>query len=150
MVDNTVPSFAFPAVERKNITAAFGDGRLTSDGGVMLLSLAERLFGICRATGAANPGRRDSTRVIHSFAEMIRARIFAICCGYEGCDDLDTLRTDPALKHACGRLPDTGGYPCSQPTLSLLESAPRLRDVISLTYALLDAGWIPTRGNPRR
>ena len=39
---------------------------------------------------------------------MIRARIFAIACGYEDADDLDFLRTDPAFKLACGRLPDTG------------------------------------------
>jgi len=33
---------------------------------------------------------------------------FAICCGYEDADDLDHLRSDPAFKLACGRLPDTG------------------------------------------
>ena len=33
---------------------------------------------------------------------MLRARIFAIACGYEDADDLDHLRTDPALKLACG------------------------------------------------
>ena len=41
MVDDTVLSFEFPAVGRKKVTAAFDGGRLTSDGGVMLLSLAE-------------------------------------------------------------------------------------------------------------
>jgi hypothetical protein len=35
---------------------------------------------------------------------MIRARIFAISCGYEDADDLDFLRADPAFKLACGRL----------------------------------------------
>jgi Transposase DDE domain group 1 len=39
---------------------------------------------------------------------MFRARMFAICCGYEDADDLDHLRSDPAFKLACGRLPDTG------------------------------------------
>jgi len=28
---------------------------------------------------------------------MIRARVMAIACGYEDCDDLDALRHDPAL-----------------------------------------------------
>ena len=46
MVDDTVLSFEFPAVGRKKVTAAFDGGRLTSDGGVMLLSLAERRLGI--------------------------------------------------------------------------------------------------------
>ena len=56
---------------------------------------------------------------------MFRARMFAICCGYEDADDLDLLRSDPAFKLACGRLPDTGRDLCSQPTLSRLENAPR-------------------------
>jgi hypothetical protein len=59
---------------------------------------------------------------------MFRSRMFAICCGYEDADDLDHLRSDPAFKLACGRLPDTGRDLCSQPTLSRLENAPRLRD----------------------
>ena len=39
---------------------------------------------------------------------MIGARMFAIACGYEDCDDLDVLRFDPAFKLACGRLPESG------------------------------------------
>jgi hypothetical protein len=31
---------------------------------------------------------------------MIRARIFAIACGYEDGNDLDRLRKDPAFKLA--------------------------------------------------
>jgi hypothetical protein len=42
MVDNTVPSFDFPAVGRKKVTAVFDGGRLTSNAGVMLLANAER------------------------------------------------------------------------------------------------------------
>ena len=69
---------------------------------------------------------------------MIRARIFAISCGYEDADDLDFLRTDPAFKLACGKLPDTGSDLCSQPTLSRLENAPSLKHAIHLTWALVD------------
>ena len=89
MVDDTVLSFGFPAVGRKKVTAAFDGGRLTSDGGVMLLSLAEKRLGIADRLARLIPDRRDPTRITHSFADMIRARIFAICCGYEDADDLD-------------------------------------------------------------
>ena len=141
MIDDTVPCFSFPAVGRKKLTAAFDGGRLTSDGGVMLLSLAERRSGIAERLARLIPDRRDPARITHSVADMIRARVFAICCGYEDADDLDALRTDPAFKLACGRLPDTGDDLFSQPILSRLENAPRLRDVIRLTYALVDA-WM--------
>ena len=144
--DRTLP-FSFPAVSRKQVTAAFDGGRLTSDGGVMLLAMAERRLGIADRLARIFPDRRDPSRIIHSFADMIRARIFAICCGYEDADDLDVLRTDPAFELACGRLPDTGDDLCSQPTLSRLENAPRLKDVIRLTYALVDQ-WMASYATP--
>ena len=147
MHDDTTAAFTFPAVSRKKITAAFDGGRLTSDGGVMLLSLAERRLGIAERLAQRIPDRRDPTRIAHSVADMIRARIFAICCGYEDADDLDHLRADPAFKLACGRLPDTGRDLASQPTLSRLENAPRLRDVIRLTYALVDQ-WMASYAKP--
>jgi hypothetical protein len=138
MADNTILPFSFPAVSRKKITAAFDGGRLTSDGGVMLLGLADRRIGVAEKLSFAFPERRDRSRIVHSLADMIRARTFAIACGYEDGNDLDHLRRDPAFKLACGRLPDSGRDLCSQPTLSRLENAPRLREVIRLSYALVD------------
>ena len=147
MTIDTTAAFGFPAIARKKVTAAFDGGRITSDGGVMLLSLAERRLGIAERLARRIPDLRDPSRVTHSFADMIRARIFAICCGYEDADDLDFLRTDPAFKLACGRLPDTGSDLCSQPTLSRLENAPGLRDAIRLTYALVDQ-WTTSYDKP--
>ncbi len=103
--------------------------------------MAERRLGLADKLARMFPDRRDPTRVVHSLVDMFRARMFAICCGYEDADDLDHLRSDPAFKLACGRLPDSGRDLCSQPTLSRLENAPRLRDVIRLTYTLVDA-WM--------
>jgi hypothetical protein len=61
------------------------------------------------------PDGRDASRVIHLLPDILRARIFAIACGYEDADDLDRLRSDPAFKLACSRLPDPGRDLCSQP-----------------------------------
>ena len=138
MTDDNLLPFSFPAVLRKQITAAFDGGRLTSDGGVMLLSMAERRLGIAQRLARCFPDARDPTRITHTLADMIRARIFAISCGYEDANDLEYLRKDPAFKLACGRLPDSGVDLCSQPTLSRLENAPSLKDAIRLTYALVD------------
>lgn len=42
-MDNDIPlPFNLPAEGRKKVTAAFDGGRITSDGGVMLLAQAER------------------------------------------------------------------------------------------------------------
>ena len=138
MTDDNLPPFSFPAVSRKQVTAAFDGGRLTSDGGVMLLAMADRRLGVAERLARCFPDRRDPARITHTLADMIRARVFAISCGYEDADDLDRLRTDPAFKLACGRLPESGADLCSQPTLSRLENAPSLKDAIRLTYALVD------------
>ena len=71
---------------------------------------------------------------------MIGARMFAITCGYEDCDDLDVLRFDPAFKLACGRLPETGRDLMSQPTLSRLENAPSWRELARMGL-VRQANW---------
>ena len=139
MSDDTVAPFLFPAVSRKKVTAAFDGGRITSDGGVMLLAAAERRLGIADRLARLIADPRNPLFVTHSVADILRARMLAIACGYEDADDLDHLRTDPGFKLACGRLPDTGRDLCSQPTVSRWENAPTLREVVRLSYAMVDA-----------
>ena len=137
MIDDSLLPFSLPSVHRKKITAAFDGGRLSSDGGAMLLGLAERRIGIADRLAAEITDRRDPTRVVHALSDILRARILAIACGYEDADDLDHLRSDPALKLACGHLPDSGRDLCSQPTMSRCENAPSLREVIRLMRAMV-------------
>jgi hypothetical protein len=136
-VDTTLP-FHFPAVGRKKLTAAFDGGRITSDGGVILLGAVERQLGIADRLARLIPDPRNPLFVTHSIDDILRARILAIACGYEDADDLDHLRTDPGFKLACGRLPDSGDDLCSQPTVSRWENAPTLREVVRMTYAMVD------------
>jgi len=138
MSDDTVELFSFPATGHKKITAGFDGGRLTSDGGVMLLACAERNLGIAQKLAALIADPRNPLFVTHSVADILRARMLAIGCGYEDADDLDHLRTDPAFKLACGHLPDSGRDLCSQPTMSRWENMPTLREVIRMSYAMVD------------
>ena len=98
MQDETIEPFGFPAIDRKRLIAAFDGGRLTSDGGVMLLSAAERQLGLCDRLAALIADPRDAARVLHPLADILRARVLAIACGYEDADDLDHLRRDPGFK----------------------------------------------------
>ena len=139
MSEDTINLFGFPAVGRKKVTAAFDGGRLTSDGGVMLLASAERRMGIAQRLALLIADPRNPLLVTHSVADILRARMLAIACGYEDADDLDHRRTDPGFKLACGRLPDTGDDLCSQPTMSRWENAPTLREVVRMSYAMIDA-----------
>ena len=130
--------FPLPAVGRKKVVAAFDGGRLTSDGGAMLLGLAERHLNLAERLAGGIADHRDPSRVLHPLADILRARMLAIACGYEDADDLDHLRADPALKLACGRLPDTGRDLPSQPTVSRWENAPSLREMIGLMRIMVD------------
>ncbi|MGC0394205.1 hypothetical protein ABIF91_006591 [Bradyrhizobium sp. USDA 241] len=58
MTDDTIPPFSFPAVHAKKVTAAFDGGRLTSNGGVMLLAMAERRLGLANNLARVFPDRR--------------------------------------------------------------------------------------------
>jgi hypothetical protein len=138
MSEDTLLAFDFPAVGRKKVTAAFDGGRMTSDGGVLLLASVERRMGIARTLAPLIADPRNPLLVTHSVADILRARMLAIACGYEDADDLDHLRTDPGFKLACGRLPDSGAELCSQPTISRWENAPTLREVIRMGYAMVD------------
>src|SRR5205085_11107268 len=84
--------FCFLAVCRKKITGAFDGGRISSDGWVMLLAQADRRLGIAERLARAIPDARDPDRITHLLPDILRARIFAIACGYEDADDLDRLR----------------------------------------------------------
>ena len=98
MTDDNLLPFCFPAVRRKKITAAFDGGRISSDGGVMLLAQADRRLGIAERLARAIPDGRDPDRITHLLPDILRARIFAIACGYEDADDLDRLRFDPRVQ----------------------------------------------------
>jgi hypothetical protein len=138
MLEDTLLPFSFPAVKRKIVTAAFDGGRMTSDGGVMLLAAVEKTLGIADRLAPLITDARNPLRVTHTVADILRARMLAIACGYEDGDDLDHLRSDPGFKLACGRLPDSGSDLCSQPTVSRWENVPSLREVVRMTYAMVD------------
>ena len=90
----------------------------------MLLGLAERRRRIAETFAGHIPDARDPNHVTHTVADVLRARMLAIGCGYPDGNDFDWLRSDPAFNLACGRLPDTGKDLCSQPThLALGERA---------------------------
>ena len=107
MGKDTLLPFCFPVVHAKKITAAFDAAdqfrrrRHAVGPGGAPVDIADQLARLI-------PDEGDARRVVHLLPDILRARIFALACGYEDADDLDRLRFDPALKLAYGRLPDTG------------------------------------------
>jgi hypothetical protein len=108
----------------KPVQVAFDPGRLTSDGGVLVLAEIERRLGIAERLARCIEDPPAPDRVQHGLAEMIRFRALLIAAGYADANDRDALRVDPAFKMALGRLPDSGPDLCSQPTMCRLENLP--------------------------
>ncbi len=113
----------------------FLGGRLTSDGGLPWLGEADRALGMTATLAAVIPDWR-TRRGRHDLPTLLAQRIYQIACGYEDQDDADTLRTDPRLKHVCGRLPVAGADLASQPTFSRLENAISARTCYRLAQTL--------------
>jgi len=125
-------------VAGKPLTAKFDAGRLSSDGGVIVLREVAMRLKLAEAITAALVDHRDPARVQHSYAEMTLARMMMIAAGYEDCDDIDTLKADPAFKIALGRKPDTCPDLMSQPTLSRLENLADWRALARIGVGMID------------
>ncbi len=138
MVEDTAPSFGFPAVARKKVSASFDGGMLSSDGGVLLLRDVEKRLGIAGRFASCLKDRRDPDLITHTIEDMLRFRMFAIAAGYEDANDFAWLRHDPIFKMAVGRSPEEGEPLCSQPTLSRFENAPSRRELGRMMLAMID------------
>jgi len=135
---DTAPLFpSLPAICGKKVSAAFDGGRITSDGGVLLLASTQARR-ICARLAALVPDNRDPARTRHEVADMFQARSLAISAGYEDADDLDDLRHDPAFKMALGKTPDAPIGLVSQPTMSRWENNVDLRCAIKMANAMID------------
>ncbi len=126
------------SIAGKSLTATFDAGRLSSDGGLIVLREIARRLPLAETIAGRLIDDRDQARVLHTYEEMALARMVMIAAGYEDCDDIDALRTDPALKMAIGRAPETGGDLMSQPTLSRLENTPDWRALARIGFGMID------------
>ena len=77
-------------VDGLDIHARFDGGAMSSNGGALLLREAGRARKISTLLASSIADARDPARVVHSYVSMIQARMVAIACGHEDCDDLDT------------------------------------------------------------
>src|SRR5512146_321218 len=144
MSDDTLLPFSLPSVCRKKLSVGFDGGQLSSDAGVLLLHGIEKKLGLASRLAGCIRDRRNPCLIEHTMEEMPRLRMFAIACGYEDADDCDWLRHDPVFKMAVGRLPESGGPLCSQPTMSRLENAPSKIEIARAMAAMVDqfcASW---------
>jgi hypothetical protein len=128
----------FASLGSKPVLADFRGGRLTTDGGALLLREVADRIGLFDALNAAIPDPRHPVFVIHDQRAMIAQRVTAIAPGYEDLNDHQDLRTDPVLQVAAGKFPEAGLPLASPPTLCRLENRVDRDTLVKLAKVFVD------------
>ena len=90
----TPAQLEFHAFGRREVVARFDAGRLTSDGGGILLREVDRQLGLMAGIARCFADHRDPRKVEHSATELVAQRVYGIALGYEDLNDHDALRGD--------------------------------------------------------
>lgn len=124
----------FEAHGAREVTAAFDGGRITSDGGGLLLREVEQRFRVVRSFVGCFTDHRDPELIEFRVEELLLQRVMGLALGYEDLNDHDRLRHDPLLALLAGRKdvtgadrrdPDDRGVPLAgKSTLNRLELTP--------------------------
>lgn len=136
--DNTRQSVLFSDLSGRPVVAKFDQEHASSDGGAILLQACDRRLGLTDALIGSIDDRRQSGKVRHAIAALVRQRLYGIACGYPDANDAHRLATDPISKLLCDRDPIKGEDLASQPTLSRFENAVDRKELYRMGIALAD------------
>lgn len=100
--------FEFQGLGRRRVVGQFDGGRVTSDGGVVLLRDFEARRRIVERFAECFVEHRDQRYIEHTVAELVGQRVFGLALGYEDLIDHDELRWDVMLAVAVGKCDPTG------------------------------------------
>jgi hypothetical protein len=123
MTQCTQSEFSFEAHFSRQVVAAFDGGRLTTDGGGLLLRQADRKIGLLRRVAGCFRDARRPERIEHSLSVMLAQRIYGLALGYEDLNDHEELRHDPLLAVLAGQR-ESAEPLAGKSTLNRLELSP--------------------------
>ena len=103
MTECTQTSFGFQAHFRRQVTAHFNGGTMTSDAGGLLLRETDRRLNLLPRFARCFLDGRAPGRIQHTVQEMVSQRVHALALGYEDLNDHEQLRQDPVLKVLAGK-----------------------------------------------
>jgi hypothetical protein len=132
----------------REIITDFRGGQISSDAGALLLWAINRKHQVSRRIARCLMDQRDPRYTEYQMEDLVSQRLFQMACGYEDCNDADTLRHDPLFKIVSQRRPDDS-LP-SQPTLSRFENGISYRDIYRLAREMLSLYLDTLDKNTRR
>lgn len=138
MTDCNRQPLVFSSLGSKSVVADFLGGRLTTDAGALLLREIGQKTGMFEALNRVIPDPRNPVFIVHEQETMLAQRIIALALGYEDLNDHQTLRADPALQLAAGKLPTEDETLASPPTLCRLENRIDRKTLIEISGVLVD------------
>ena len=100
--------FAFQGLKSRKVETAFDGGRITSDGGGLLLREVEGRCAIVRQFARCFRDHRDVDLIEHTVEQLVGQRVFALAWGYEDVNDHEALRRDALLAVLAGKDDPTG------------------------------------------
>ena len=103
MTECNQESFTFTAHFSRRVQAEFTAGRVSSDGGALLLREADRKINLLGRLAACFIDGRSPLLVRHRLSEMVAQRIYGLALGYEDLNDHEQLRSDPLLGLLSGK-----------------------------------------------
>lgn len=124
---------------RQRVVARFDAEYGSSDGGAVLLKSIDDRLGLTGGLADCLHDGRQPGKVQHEILELLRQRIFGLCCGYEDGNDAARIGDDPVHKLLAGRDPLDGAPLASQPTLSRFENGVSWRDLYRMGERIADA-----------
>ena len=124
----------FHGLGRRKVIGRFDGGRISSDGGGVLLRETEQRTHILKRLAECFIDYRDPELIEHSVESLIKQRVIAMALGYEDLNDHDALRQDVLLALLSDkpdptganrlRAEDKGKALASKSTLNRLELTP--------------------------
>jgi hypothetical protein len=103
MTECNQESFTFTAHFSRRVQAEFTAGRVSSDGGALLLREADRKINLLGRLASCFSDGRAPLLVRHRLSEMLAQRIYGLTLGYEDLNDHEQLRSDPLLGLLSGK-----------------------------------------------
>ena len=96
-------TFEFTAHFSRRVEAGFSAGRVSSDGGALLLRQVDRRINLLGRLAACFEDGRDPERIEHTVRQMLSQRIYGLALGYEDLNDHEQLRSDPVFGLLSGK-----------------------------------------------
>ena len=87
---------------RRQVRARFDGGRMSSDGGALLLQAVDQRIGLTRRLAACFVDHRNPRRCEHSLQRLLAQRLFGLALGYEDLCDHDRLRVRVVVRGDAG------------------------------------------------